>query len=117
MIKLGNKVKVTVGESVRPLVRGLFEALGANRSTPTDRMDVFALDDNGSIGFAYVAEHEALTAAQMVVAPWLEFVVPDVAAARARLVALGLAELAYHDKAHPYFVGPGGVVFRLAVDG
>ena len=113
MITLGNNVKITAPESARQQVRDVFEALGASRGGPNDRMDVFATEDGGHIGFAYVPDTQALTTAQMRFAPWLELAVADLEATRERLEALGLARLDYEDKSHPYFVGPGGVVFRL----
>ncbi len=117
MTTLGKNVKITAPASARAQARAVFAAIGARLVTPEDRMDVFALDGGSNIGFAYVAEPEALTASQMRIAPWLEIVVDDVDATRDRLEALGLARVDYVDKAHPYFVGPGGVVFRLAAPG
>jgi len=114
MIALGINVKITAPESARPLVRAVFEALGGRRESPNGRMDAFATDVGGHIGFDYVADAEALTPAQLRIAPWLELVVDDVEVARTRLEALGLARLDYEDKTHPYFIGPGGFVFRLA---
>jgi hypothetical protein len=112
MIKLGSNVKITAAESSRQQARAVFEALGARLVTPNDGMDVFSAGST-NIGFEYVADSAALTPAQMRIAPWLEVAVDDVEVARAQLEALGLARLDYHDKEHPYFIGPSGVVFRL----
>lgn len=108
---LGSNVKITAPEAARTQARAVFECLGARLVTPSDRMDVFAFDGS-NVGFEYA--EEALTPEQMRSAPWLELVVADVAATVERLTALGLERLAYRDTAHPYFVGPAGVVFRLA---
>jgi len=110
---LGRNVKITAPHSARADARKLFEALGASLATPTDAMDVFAMRDS-NIGFAYVPDADALTPVQMRIAPWLEMLVDDVDAAARRLDALGLPRIDYHDKTHPYFVAPGGAVFRLA---
>ena len=112
MITLGSNVKITAPRSARPQVRATFEALGASRGG-SGEWDLFVVP-GGHIGFSYVPDAEALTPAQMRLAPWLEIGVPDVEAARARLEALGLTRIDYEDKTHAYFVGPGGFVFRLA---
>ncbi len=111
MTTLGKNVKITAPESARAQARAVFDALGGTLMTPNPTIDVFAIE-GGSIGFEYIAD--ALTASQMRIAPWLELAVTDVAAMRDKLAALGLERLDYHDKTHPYFVGPAGVVFRLA---
>jgi len=110
MTTLGKNVKITAPESVRPLARAAFDVFGAKLVTPHAGMDVFAIE-GGNIGFEY--SDGALTAAQMRVAPWLEFAVDDVEATGTKLAAVGLEKLEYRDKEHPYFVGPAGVVFRL----
>lgn len=114
MIALGPNVKITAPESVRSQIRAMFEALGSRRGGPNDRMDIFATSNNGNIGFEYVPDAQALTPAQMRIAPWLELAVADVDAVRAQLAALAVEQLDYADKSHYYFAGPGGVVFRLS---
>lgn len=114
---LGKNVKVTAPASVRPRVRALFEALGATVKQPAPPMEVYVFPTPGgdnNVGFQYVPDAEALTPAQMRIAPWLELRVADVAAAAAKLEALGTERIPYHDQEHPYFAAPGGVVFRLA---
>ena len=110
MSTLGKNVKITAPESARELARATFDVLGGKRASPSDKFDAFALE-GGTVGFEYSAG--ALTAAQMRVAPWLEFAVDNVAQTTERLAAIGLERLEYKDKDHPYFVGPAGVVFRL----
>ena len=111
---LGKNVKVTAPASVRPRVRAMFEALGAAVKQPAPPMEVYVFGDN-NVGFQYVPDSEALTPAQMRIAPWLELLVADVPAATAKLEALGTERVPYHDQEHPYFAAPGGVVFRLAL--
>ena len=113
MPTLGKNVKITIPASQRPQARALIEALGLSFADKGDS-DVAATATGGHIGFAYVADADALTPAQMRNAPWLELLVPDVDGYAARLDRIGLERLEYADKTHPYFVGPGGVVFRLA---
>ena len=110
MTTLGKNVKITAPESARELARKTFEALGAKHVAPAPSFDAFALE-GGTIGFEYIAE--ALTPAQMRIAPWLEIFVDDVDATVAKLGTI-LERLEYKDKEHTYFVGPAGVVFRLA---
>jgi hypothetical protein len=110
---LGKNVKVTAPQSVRANARTMFEALGATLKSPAPQMDVYVFGDN-NVGFQYVPDGEALTAAQMRIAPWLELLVPDVGAATTKLESLGIERIEYFDKEHPYFAAPGGVVFRLA---
>jgi hypothetical protein len=112
MPAIGKNVKITVPESARPQVRAMLEALGLPVESK-DTMDIGATATGGHLGFAYVAAAEALTPAQLVNAPWLELLVPDVDDYAARLDRIGLARHTYQDKAHPYFVGPG-FIFRLA---
>ena len=114
MTTLGKNVKITAPESTRAAARTLFAALGADLATPSAQLDVFALGDRSNVGVAYVPDAEALTPAQMRIAPWLELAVADVGSAQQRLAALGLEQIDYTDKTHPYFIGPGGFVFRLA---
>ncbi|HEU0032165.1 MAG TPA: hypothetical protein VFQ53_16135 [Kofleriaceae bacterium] len=114
MTTLGRNVKITAPASAREQARSLFALLGAERQEPNPQMDVFLLDGNARVGYAYVDDAAALSADQMRVAPWLELTVDDVERRSDELGKLGLARLEYIDKSHPYFIGPGGVVFRLA---
>src|SRR6516162_2693895 len=100
MITLGSNVKITAPLSARPKIRVVFEALAASRGG-SGEWDLFAVP-GGHIGFTYVPDAEALTPAQMLLAPWLEIGVPDVEVARAQLEALGITRLPQEDKTHPY---------------
>jgi hypothetical protein len=111
MTTLGKNLKITAPETARTQARATFETFGAKLMTPAPGIDVFPLD-GGSIAFEYVPD--ALTESQMRIAPWVEFAVADVDAIGKRLLEVGLARLDYKDKAHTYFVGPAGLVFRLS---
>ena len=113
MTTLGKNVKITAPQSVRTQARAVFELLGAKLVTPMEGFDVFALE-GGNIGYEYVADADALTPSQMRIAPWLEIAVADPDKSRDALAKIGLERLEYRDKEHCYFVGPAGVVFRLA---
>ena len=115
MIRLGNNIKITVGAGRRDAVRAFADALGAELSSPQPGMDVALLDGDSRIGFAYVADEQALAEAQLRLAPWLELIVDDVEEVARRLDVVGLQRVEYADRAHPYFAGPGGFVFRLAL--
>jgi len=114
MTRLGYNTKITVGEGRRPAVHAFADALGAKIVTSPAGVDALLLDGDTRIGFAYVADGEALTEAQLRLAPWLELAVDDVGAAARRLDGMGLPRVEYADREHPYFSGPGGFVFRLA---
>ncbi len=114
MTRLGTNTKITVGAGRRDAVRAFADALGAKLSSPGPAMDVALLDGDTRIGFAYVADEQALTEAQQRLTPWLELIADDVEAVSRRLEGIGLARVEYADHAHPYFAGPGGFVFRLA---
>lgn len=110
---LGKNLKITAPRSAQTVTRAMFDAFGAVRIEPMPQLDVFKLDGT-SIAFEYLAEAEALTPAQMRIAPWIEIIVDDVVRATRALAALGLEQLDYHDKEHPYFAAAGGLVLRLA---
>jgi hypothetical protein len=112
---LGKNLKITVDEAQRGRIRTVMQtALDATLKTPATSMDVFVLADGANVGFTYVPADQALTAAQHRLATWFEFVVPDVAEISRRLDALDVERLDYTDKTHPYYIAPGGPVFRLA---
>ena len=113
MPAIGKNVKLTLPTSARPQARALLEALGLPLESK-DAFDIATTATGGHVGFEYIADADALTPAQARVAPWLELLVPDVGDYAARLDRIGLARLDYTDKTHPYFIGPGGFVFRLA---
>jgi hypothetical protein len=114
MTRLGNNTKITVGAGRRDAVRAFADALGAKLSTSPTGLDALLLDGETRIGFAYVPDDQALTEAQLYLAPWLELIVDDIDAAARRLDGVGLRRVEYADREHPYFTGPGGFVFRLA---
>jgi hypothetical protein len=114
MTRLGNNTKITVGAGRRDAVRAFADALGAKLSSTPTGMDILLLEGETRIGFAYVPDEQALTEAQLRLAPWLELIVDDVDAAARRLAGIGLARVEYADREHPYLTGPGGFVFRLA---
>jgi len=110
---LGKNLKITAPRSAQAQARALFETIGATRLDPAPHLDVFKFG-GASVAFEYVADGEALTSAQMRIAPWIELEVADVATTTSALAALGFERLDYADKAHPYFAGAGGLVLRLA---
>jgi hypothetical protein len=116
MTRLGSNVKITAPRSAQSKLRTLFEALGAMRQSPNANTDVF-VGGAGTVGFVYVDDVEALTVAEMRIAPWIELAVDDPARSAESCAALGLERLditACRDGDHAYFVAPGGLVFRLA---
>ena len=110
---LGKNLKITAPRSAQPDTRALFDAIGATRLEPAPQLDVFRFG-GASVAFEYVADADALTAAQMRIAPWIEIVVADVARTTTALASLGLERLDYADKDHPYFAAAGGLVLRLS---
>lgn len=119
MTTLGNNVRTVASVGERGAIRQLYgELFGARLNVPAADLDVFVLADGGALGVYYVEPARALAPSSHVEAgTWIELCVPNVEVAVARLHELGLQPLPYHDRAHPYFQGPGGQVFRTAVGG
>jgi len=115
MARFGMNLKLTIEESHRPRVRALFvDILGARAVAPTPRLEAYKTEDGGSVGVFYVPATEALSTEDQRKGAWLEFRVDDPDAVASRIVASGVAPVAYEDKSHHYFQVPGGPVFRLA---
>ena len=115
MTHFGRNVKLSIDEALRDDVRRFYErGLGCARGASGDRFDQFLFDAGESVGVFYVEAAEALPDAAWAFAPWLEYLVDDVPAAEARLLAAGAVRVPFHDTKHPYLRGPGGPVFRLA---
>lgn len=113
--RFGRNLKISVDASLREAVRRFFlEGFGCSLKHSGDALDQFAFADGESLGAFYVPAERALGREAYDVAPWLEFLVDDVAAAEARLVAAGGERVDFMDKSHPYLRAPGGPVFRLA---
>jgi len=114
MTKLGGNVRITIDRKLRSDLRAVMEGvLRCEQSSPRPDIDVYRLG-TGSLGAYLVDTAEALPAAELQKAPWLEFIVEDLAATEQGLARLGMAPIDYHDKAHNYYQAPGGIVFRLA---
>jgi hypothetical protein len=113
---LGKNLKITAPRSAQTQTRAMFDIVGATRLEPMPALDVFRFG-GASVAFEYIADAEALTIAQMRIAPWIEIVVDDVAGATRALAKLGLERLEYHDQDHPYFAAASGLVLRLAAPG
>lgn len=115
MSSIGKNMKWTMSSALRDRLRSFFEkGLEAKRVKEDAAMDAFALAPGQTIGVEYVEDDRALSADQLPLSPWLEFLSPKVGDAVARMEQLGLERLEYHDTAHAYFKAPGGIVFRLA---
>lgn len=113
---MGANMKLTVAAPHRERVRAVFtDALGAELQTPRPDLDVFRLGDGFVIG-VYFPPTGGLTETQAREdGVWLELAVDDVAQTTRALAAHGVAPFDYPiDAGHPYFVLPGGCVFRLA---
>jgi hypothetical protein len=113
--RFGRNLKISVDASLRGAVRRFFiDGFGCALKHSGDAIDQFAFDDGASLGAFYVPAERALGREAYDVAPWLEFLVDDVAAAEARLLAAGGERVDFMDVSHPYLRAPGGPVFRLA---
>ncbi len=112
MTDLGPNLKLTVDPTNRGALRQLFDAVGCERTSPSDAWDLFQVTGGGSIGVNY--SDGALAPEQARLGAWIELRPADLPAARARLAELGHLPFAYADEAHEYFEAPGGQVFRLA---
>jgi len=115
MTTFGKNMKLTVSEDRRDAFhRAMTEGLGCAANEVKPALVLYALSDGFNIGVYYVACPEALTDAQLELAPWLEVLVEDVDATTSRLAGLGVKRIDYADKEYPYFQASGGPVFRLA---
>lgn len=115
MSSIGKNMKWTMSSTLRDRLRTFFEeGLQAKRVKEDVALDAFAFAAGSSIGIEYVEGGKALSAEQLTIAPWIEFLTPKVGEAVERMEKLGLERLEYHDTAHAYFKAPGGIVFRLA---
>lgn len=116
MAKFGKNMKWSVDGAYRDRIRAMFvEAIGAEVAAgPHPQLDLYRFRDGFQIGVFSVDASEALRPEDLKKAPWLEFSVDDVEQTKAKLSALGVEEVAYVDKDHPYYATPGGPVFRLA---
>ncbi len=114
MTTLGKNVRITIDRELRAELRAVLEgALGCEVMSPRPDIDVYRYA-GGSLGAYLVPAADALPAAELRKAPWLELCVEDVASAKKGLEKLGMKPFDYHDKQHDYYELPGGVVFRLA---
>ena len=120
MITVGNHYKIHVSRALRAqtdaLYRGALEA--KPRLGSSDDTVIYELAASTPmptiVGIFYRAESEVLTSEEHLRATWLELKSSDVAATKARLVALGVREVETPDKARFFFQAPGGQVYRLA---
>ena len=115
MVKFGRNMKVTLGTSQREAFTTMMtEAFGSTWVDATPEMRIFTMPDGFSLGAQTVADSDALDADAMFIAPWVEFLVEDIAATTETLERIGATSFEYVDQTHTYFRAPGGLVFRLA---
>ncbi len=118
MSTIGRNAKLITNASERGRVRAFYEGiLGATHVAPKPDMDLYKFPDGFSLGVEFVDAAHALSVDDAKKGAWLEVVVDDVAATKARLGDLGITPFDYVDRAHTYFQAPGGQVFRLAPRG
>lgn len=116
MIHLGNHLKVSFPQQIRPRTREFFRDLLGCKSLDSLRpdLDLYELADGFVAGLFFVDAGQALTEAEYLKAPWLELKVDDPVAWKARIQAFGVQTVDFPDPARFYFQAPGGLVFRLA---
>jgi hypothetical protein len=114
MAHFGRNLKLSIDLAARDAVRRFYErGFACERRSPRDDLDQFLFEDGGSVGVFYVPAERALPASAWEFAPWLEYLVDDVEAATARLLAAGAERVDFADRTHPYLLAPGGPIFRL----
>lgn len=115
MSTIGRNAKLVTTPNERARVRAFYEGLlGAKHVPARPDMDQYKFQDGFSLGVQYVDAAEALSVQDALKGAWLELVVDDVAATKARLGELGITPFEYVDRSHTYFQAPGGQVYRLA---
>ena len=118
MTHFGRNVKLSIDTARRDAVRRFYEqGFGCTRKSPRDDLDQFFFAEGASVGVFYVDAAKALPDDAWTVAPWLEYLVDDVAATERALLDAGATSVDFADRTHPYLRGPGGPVFRLAKRG
>ena len=110
---LGENSKLTVLPSEREQIRKFYqEVLGCPLTSETERADFFRIGNNFNLGVVY--EDSALSMADRMKSIWLELRADHPEELKEQILAFGIKEIDYFDKAHFYFQAPGGQVFRLA---
>ena len=110
---LGENSKLTVLKSEREQIRKFYQdVLGCLLTRETERADFFRVGNNFNLGVVY--EDSALSMADRMKSIWLELNADHPEELKKQILAFGIKEIEYFDKAHFYFQAPGGQVFRLA---
>lgn len=109
---LGENSKLTVLPSEREQIRNFYqEVLGCPLTSETERADFFRIGNNFNLGVVY--EDSALLMADRMKSIWLELKSDHPEELKQKILASGVKEIEYFDKAHFYFQAPGGQVYRL----
>jgi len=116
MVHIGNHLKMTLPDHLRPRAREFYGALLGCKPIPSPRPDLELYEFAGGfvLGLFFASEGETLSDADYLKATWMEMKVDKPEEMKARLVAFGVREIDYTDKTRFYFQAPGGQVFRLA---
>jgi len=109
---LGENSKLTVLPSEQEQIRKFYqEVLGCPLIRETERADFFRIGHNFNLGVVY--EDSALSMSDRMKSIWLELRADHPEALKRNILAFGIKEIEYFDKARFYFQAPGGQVFRL----
>jgi hypothetical protein len=112
MTKYGKNQKWNVCSQTRAMLRGVFAELGVVPSSPSPKLDLYALADGACLG---VFEDESpLDPERARKGAWLELAVDDPDATATALEKAGASRIEYFDKEHHYFQVGASPVFRLA---
>jgi hypothetical protein len=116
MSTIGNHIRTNVHKNLKDRVRAFYLDILQCQSmaAPLPDLDLFVFENQFVLGVFYVGADECLTEADHLKAAWLEIKVKDTEAIKQKLIAFGVAGVAYPDTTRFYFHAPGGQVFRLA---
>ncbi len=110
-VSLGENSKLSASLKNRERIRQFYGNILGCEMILKDGVDLVRLGDNFHIGIRY--EESFPTEEEMLKAIWLELRVDDPEGLKAKILAFGIKQIDFRDKAHFYFQAPGGQVFRL----
>jgi hypothetical protein len=111
-MSLGENSKLTAHPAERGRVRKVYkEVLGCPSTRESERIDIFRIGTNFSLGVVY--DDSALSATDGLKSIWLDILTPEPEVLKVKILGFGIKEIQFWGKEHFYFQAPGARVFRL----
>jgi hypothetical protein len=114
-VLLGNHSKIVVHKDLKQKVRDFYISLLGCKAfpAPSSTFELFEFENGFIFGVSFAEEGEYLSEDEQLRGTWLELKTDRPQQLKERLLAFGVKQIDYHDKAHFYFQAPGGQIFRL----